>query len=49
MVEIALTILEDDIGLEGGVYTPACLGQALIDRMNKAPKGFTFEVQMLDS
>ncbi len=30
----AATILQDDgIKLTGGIYTPACLGQPLIDRL----------------
>ncbi|PNY29899.1 Ankyrin repeat domain-containing protein 50 [Tolypocladium capitatum] len=37
----ALTILEDDVGLDGGAYTPACLGQGLVDRANTA--GFKME------
>ncbi len=41
MVQGALTILEDDIKLDGGVYTPACLGQSFIDRLDRA--GFHFK------
>ncbi|CAM1505491.1 Fc.00g111280.m01.CDS01 [Cosmosporella sp. VM-42] len=44
--EIAATILQDDLDLPGGVYTPACLGQSLIDRLDKA--GFHTEVKILD-
>ncbi|KND94754.1 putative trans-acting enoyl reductase [Tolypocladium ophioglossoides CBS 100239] len=43
----ALTILEDEVGLDGGVYTPACLGQGLVDRANGA--GFKMEVKMLQN
>jgi hypothetical protein len=30
-----MTILEDEAKLPGGVYTPACLGQPFIDRLDK--------------
>lgn len=43
--QAASTILEDDIKLEGGIYTPACLGQGFIDRLNDA--GFRFETKMV--
>jgi short subunit dehydrogenase-like uncharacterized protein len=39
------TLLEDDIELEGGVYTPACLGSNFIDRLDKA--GFRFEASIV--
>lgn len=43
----AWTLLEDeDLGLEGGVLTPACLGQRFIDRANEG--GFKMEVKMID-
>ena len=41
MAQGALTILEDDTKLDGGVYTPACLGQGFIDRLDAA--GLHFE------
>lgn len=41
LAEAAVTILEDDIKLDGGVYTSACLGQTFLDRLNTA--GFKFE------
>jgi short subunit dehydrogenase-like uncharacterized protein len=47
MAEVALTILEDDTELGGGIYTPACLGQGLIDRLDKA--GLKFEVTLIDA
>ncbi|KAF7543343.1 hypothetical protein G7Z17_g10814 [Cylindrodendrum hubeiense] len=47
LVETAATILEDDNELDGGIYTPACLGQGLIDRLDKA--GLKFEVKLLDA
>lgn len=39
-----MTLLEDDVGLGGGFYTPCCLGQALIDRADDA--GFKMEVKI---
>ncbi|KAH8889296.1 hypothetical protein GQ53DRAFT_223077 [Thozetella sp. PMI_491] len=42
MSQAALTLLEDGLEFEGGVYTPACLGQPFIDRLHAA--GFHFEV-----
>jgi len=41
----ALTLLEEDVQLEGGFYTPACLKQPLVDRVNKV--GFKTETRML--
>ncbi|KAI5928429.1 saccharopine dehydrogenase [Camillea tinctor] len=46
LCEAARTLLEDDIGLEGGVYTPACLGQKYIDRLDAA--GFKFETNLIE-
>lgn len=46
MSQAALTLLEDDTGLEGGVLTPACLGQAYIDRLSNV--GFHMESKILD-
>lgn len=43
----ALTLLQDDTGLGGGVYTPASLGQRYIDRLNE--NGFKIETRLLDS
>lgn len=45
LAEAACTILQEDLGLEGGIYTPACLGQAYIDRLDGA--GFHFETKMV--
>ncbi|TWU76689.1 hypothetical protein ED733_001038 [Metarhizium rileyi] len=42
----ALTILEDDLELGGGLFTPACLGQKYLDRMNGA--GFKVEVKTIE-
>ncbi|CAJ2505992.1 Uu.00g001220.m01.CDS01 [Anthostomella pinea] len=47
LCEGARTLLEDDVGLAGGVYTPACLGQAFIDRLHDS--GFKFETKILDT
>lgn len=41
LAQAASTILEEDLGLEGGIYTPACLGQGYIDRLEGT--GFHFE------
>lgn len=41
-----MTVLEDNTGLEGGIYTPACLGQPFIDRAYKA--GFKVDVKTLE-
>lgn len=43
----ALTILEDNLGLDGGIYTPACLDQGFVNRANGA--GFKIEVKMLQN
>ncbi|UNI14293.1 hypothetical protein JDV02_000937 [Purpureocillium takamizusanense] len=43
----ALTLLEDDVELDGGVYTPACLGQGFVDRANTA--GFKIDVKMIQN
>ncbi|KAI0391521.1 Saccharopine dehydrogenase-domain-containing protein [Xylariaceae sp. FL0594] len=45
LAEAAHTLLEDDLGLAGGCYTPACLGQGFIDRMDEA--GFKIETKMI--
>jgi short subunit dehydrogenase-like uncharacterized protein len=36
LAQAALSILKDEHDLSGGVYTPACLGQKFIDRLNDA-------------
>ncbi|KAK4137136.1 hypothetical protein BT67DRAFT_372195 [Trichocladium antarcticum] len=47
LAEAAATLLEDDHGLTtGGIYTPACLGQPFIDRLDRA--GFHFETKRLE-
>ncbi|KAL7946272.1 Saccharopine dehydrogenase domain-containing protein [Trichoderma barbatum] len=38
------TVLEDDLELDGGFYTPCCLGQGIIDRANVA--GFKLETRI---
>lgn len=45
LLQAALTVLDEDVGLQGGVYTPACLGQAYLDRVNDA--GFKVDVKLL--
>ncbi|KAF5575746.1 hypothetical protein FPCIR_12996 [Fusarium pseudocircinatum] len=47
LAEIAATILEDDIELDGGSYTPACLGQGLVDRLDRS--GFRTDVRIIDA
>ncbi|KFA63406.1 hypothetical protein S40285_06597 [Stachybotrys chlorohalonatus IBT 40285] len=46
LAQAALTILEDDLELDGGVWTPACLGQGFIDRSHGV--GFNIEVKTMD-
>lgn len=46
LAEAAATLLEEDTQLPGGIYTPACLGQPYIDRLDKA--GFHFETKVID-
>ncbi|KAI1765092.1 hypothetical protein GGR53DRAFT_491504 [Hypoxylon sp. FL1150] len=45
--QAACTILQDDIKLSGGVYTPACLGHGYIDRLNNV--GFRLETKIIDA
>ena len=45
--QAALSILLDEHKLPGGVYTPACLGQKFIDRLDGA--GFKFETKFLEN
>lgn len=47
VAQAALTLLEDDTGLEGGIYTAACLGQPYIDRLDAA--GLHFDTKILES
>ena len=42
----ALSLLRDDHKLEGGVYTPACLGEKFADRIEEG--GFKFEKKIYD-
>jgi short subunit dehydrogenase-like uncharacterized protein len=41
LAHAAISILKDGHDLEGGVYTPACLGTKFIDRLDKV--GYKFE------
>jgi len=44
----AATILQDEnVKLSGGVYTPSCLGQGYIDRLEDV--GVHFETEIRDS
>ncbi|KAG6006124.1 hypothetical protein E4U21_007360 [Claviceps maximensis] len=43
----ALTILEEDLELDGGLYTPACLGQGYLHRLNGA--GFKVDVKTIEN
>jgi short subunit dehydrogenase-like uncharacterized protein len=45
MAQTALTMLQEDLKLDGGVYTPACLGQPYLDRLDKA--GMKIEVRLV--
>ncbi|KXX83216.1 Saccharopine dehydrogenase-like oxidoreductase [Madurella mycetomatis] len=46
LAEAAATLMQEDVQLDGGVYTPACLGQPFIDRLDRA--GFHFETKRLE-
>lgn len=44
LAQAALTVLEDKVDLDGGgVFTPACLGQGFVDRVDAA--GFKMETK----
>ena len=47
LAQAASTILQDDVQLEGGVYTPACLGQKYLDRLDSI--GFKVETKLVDA
>ncbi|KAI9047881.1 hypothetical protein LZ554_007683 [Drepanopeziza brunnea f. sp. 'monogermtubi'] len=47
VAEAAISILKDGHDLPGGIYTPACLGQKFIDRLEGA--GFEFERKFYDN
>jgi len=44
--QAAISILLDEHKLSGGIYTPACLGQKFIDRLDGA--GFKFETKFFE-
>ncbi|KAK4239625.1 Saccharopine dehydrogenase-like oxidoreductase [Achaetomium macrosporum] len=46
LAEAAATLLQEDVLLAGGVYTPACLGQPFIERLKRA--GFHIETKQLE-
>lgn len=41
-----MSILRDEHELPGGIYTPACLGQKYIDRLE--PAGFIIQKKFLE-
>lgn len=41
----ALTLLEEDVNLPGGIFTAACLGQPFVDRTDK--QGLKLETKMI--
>lgn len=43
----AISILQDEHKLSGGIYTPACLGQKFIDRLDGA--GFKLETKFFEN
>lgn len=47
LAQAALTILEDDVPMTGGVYTPASLGQGFVDRIHN--EGFKIEAKIVDA
>lgn len=47
LAQAAYSIIKDDHELEGGVYTPACLGQQFIDRLDG--EGFKIETKLVDA
>ncbi|CZR66899.1 uncharacterized protein PAC_16800 [Phialocephala subalpina] len=47
LAQAALSILRDQHDLSGGVYTPACLGQKFIDRLDGV--GFKFEKKFFEN
>jgi short subunit dehydrogenase-like uncharacterized protein len=46
LAQAACTIIQDDLELRGGLYTPACLGQGVIDRLDSV--GFKMETKLVD-
>ncbi|GKT81057.1 saccharopine dehydrogenase [Colletotrichum tofieldiae] len=46
LAQAASTLLEEDVDLPGGVFTPSCLGQPFIDRLQGV--GFHFESKILE-
>jgi short subunit dehydrogenase-like uncharacterized protein len=47
LAESAISILKDERKLTGGIYTPACLGQNFIDRLDAG--GFKFEKMIFEN
>ncbi|KAK1633642.1 saccharopine dehydrogenase [Colletotrichum phormii] len=46
LAQAASTLLEEDVDLPGGVFTPSCLGQPFINRLQGV--GFNFEEKILE-
>lgn len=47
LAQAACTLLEEDVPLKGGIYTPACLGEEFVDRLNE--QGFKIETKIIDA
>lgn len=45
--EAALSILQDDLKLDGGIYTPSFLGPKFVERLGEA--GFKYETKLIDA
>lgn len=45
--QAASTLLEVDVPLKGGIYTPACLGEDYIDRVGE--QGFKIETSIMSA
>ncbi|KAK7753445.1 hypothetical protein SLS62_004520 [Diatrype stigma] len=47
IAQAASTLLEEDVPLKGGIYTPACLGEDYLDRLEE--QGFQVETKMIEA
>ena len=45
--EAAITLLEDDVELDGGVFTPVCLGETFVNRVHGA--GFRMDSKIVQN
>lgn len=43
LAQAAATLLEGDINLGGGIFTPACLGQTFVEKLDSV--GFKIQVK----